>query len=638
MDMKKAILLGLIPASFVCTAFLTNVKADEQELITSDYTVTIPSETTISNSTNEGTLSFNGTVNPYNKFDVAITSKNDFNLKCGTDSFAYTLDKDSFSYSTITDSTSFDETLKLSTQGKKKYAGRYSDQLVFSFTDTTRNFLDINGWLDGSEFDDGDMSSIATCDIYINGVQVADDVSDWWNEYDEGTTYEVKDIKVKSDDYSYTGLQSGSLTGTVSGRTNVNLNFVTNKTVTLDANGGKFSDGTTTQTLKLAPNSEYGDLPEPTQSGYDFDGWYIKDTNTKVTSTDTIGTENVSLEAKWLVIPVLQTGSDFNKNIPSETTSIVFTNETAPASAKLTDVSANSDKSVVAWLGVGTDDSTTWYVSSQRTDGKIRFNSDSSSMFLDDEENGTDHYYLEQIDFGKSVIDTSNVTNMNSMFSNCVNLNSLDLSSFDTSNVVDMQKMFCAESSTMKLTSINLSNFKTNHVTNMKDMFMGCTNLLSLDLSNFNTSNITTMSGMFAGCMNLEILDLTGFNTSKVTDMSSMFIYCENLTTLDLSTFDTSNVTSMDNMFSECSKLTTVYVRSETDKTNLSGASNTPAKVTFVVKSEDETISNDSNIVSASLNTDSSEKVDDTEETDETSNTNADSTESNEKEDEALDE
>ncbi len=586
MDIKKAILLGLIPTSFVCTAFLTDVKADEQELITSDYTVTIPSETTISNSTNEGRLSFNGTVNPYNKLDVAITSKNDFNLKCGTDSFTYTLDKDSFSYSTITDSTSFNETLNLATQGKKKYAGRYSDQLVFSFTDTARNFLDINGWLDGSEFDDGDMSSIATCDIYINGVQVADDVSDWWNEYDEGTTYEVKDIKVKSDDYSYTGLQSGSLTGTVSGRTNVNLNFVTNKTVTLDANGGKFSDGTTTQTLKMAPNSEYGDLPEPTQSGYDFDGWYIKDTDTKVTSTDTIGTENVSLEAQWLVIPALQTGSDFNKNIPSETTSIVFTNETAPASATLTDVSVNSDKSVVAWLGVGTDDTTTWYVSSQRTDGKIRFNSDSSSMFLDDEENGTDHYYLEQIDFGKSVIDTSNVTNM-------------------------------------------------------KDMFMGCTNLLSLDLSNFNTSNITTMSGMFAGCMNLETLVLTSFNTSKVTDMSSMFIYCEKLTTLDLSNFDTSNVTNMKDMFNECSKLTTVYVRSETDKTNLSCASNTPATVTFVMKSEDETISNDSNTVSAVLNTDSSEKVDDTpdtEETDETSNTNADSSESNETENEALDE
>ena len=54
---------------------------------------------------------------------------------------------------------------------------------------------------------------------------------------------------------------------------------------------------------------------------------------------------------------------------------------------------------------------------------------------------------------------------MNSMFSNCKNLASLNLSHFDTSNVENMGHMFYACSS---LTSLNLSNFKTQNVTNMR--------------------------------------------------------------------------------------------------------------------------------------------------------------------------
>ena len=469
MNIKKALLLGIIPTSFIGSAFFTNIKADEQTVSSSDYTVTIPSETTISRTENTGTLNFNGTLNPYKKLDVAITSKNDYKLVNGSDSFSYTLDKDSFSYSTVLDSTSFNETLNLEADSntEKKFSGKYTDQLTFTFTDTTRNFLDINGWLDGAEFDDGDMSEIASCDIYINGVQVADDVSEWWKEYDAGTTYEIKDIKVRSDEYAYTGLQSGTLSGTVSGRTNVNLNFVTTKVVTLDSNGGQFTDGTSTQTVRVAPNSEYGTLPEPTQDGYSFNGWYIKGTDTKVTSSSVLGTENVTLEAKWSAKYVfLQTGKEFNANIPSTATRVVFTDEVAPSTASITDVSANSDSSVVAWLGTDTDDTTTWYVSSQ-TDGQvIKFNENCSNMFS----NKTN---LTSISFG-NYIDTSNVTNMGSMFNYCGGLKTLDLSSFDTSNV-----------------------------TSMIMMFNGCSRLTSLDLSSFDTTNVKTIDGILELCKNL---------------------------------------------------------------------------------------------------------------------------------------
>ena len=47
----------------------------------------------------------------------------------------------------------------------------------------------------------------------------------------------------------------------------------------------------------------------------------------------------------------------------------------------------------------------------------------------------------------------------------------MDLSSFDTKNVTDLESMFSCCSN---LTNINLSSFDTKNVTNMGDMFFGC--------------------------------------------------------------------------------------------------------------------------------------------------------------------
>ena len=117
-------------------------------------------------------------------------------------------------------------------------------------------------------------------------------------------------------------------------------------------------------------------------------------------------------------------------------------------------------------------------------------------------------------------VDTSNVTNMNSMFENCSSLISLDLSSFDTSNVTDMDNMF---SNCSGLTSLDLSSFDTSKVTDMCFMFNYCSDLTSLVLSNFDTSNVTNMNYMFSYCSGLTSLDLSSFDISNVTSYSSMF-------------------------------------------------------------------------------------------------------------------
>ena len=158
-----------------------------------------------------------------------------------------------------------------------------------------------------------------------------------------------------------------------------------------------------------------------------------------------------------------------------------------------------------------------------------------------------------------SSFNTSNVTNMRAMFSGCSSLTNLDLSSFNTSNVTGMSYMFSGCSS---LATLDLSSFDTSNVTVIHCMFFGCSSLTNLDLSNFDTSKVTMIGSMFRDCSSLTSLDLSSFDTSKVTDLYGVFYGCSSLTSLDLSSFDTSNVTNMTAMFRDCSKLTNLDLSS----------------------------------------------------------------------------
>ena len=167
---------------------------------------------------------------------------------------------------------------------------------------------------------------------------------------------------------------------------------------------------------------------------------------------------------------------------------------------------------------------------------------------------------LTQLDL--SSFDTSNVIDMSYMFTQCINLIELDFSKFSTNIVIDMFEMFQGCSS---LTQLNLSNFETSRVTDMSYMFCECSNLTQLNLSNFDTSNVVDMRYMFEKCHKLSELDINNFNTSKVTDMQYMFSECLNLTQLDLSSFDTSKVIDMCNMFYNCKFLNTIYISNKWD-------------------------------------------------------------------------
>lgn len=97
----------------------------------------------------------------------------------------------------------------------------------------------------------------------------------------------------------------------------------------------------------------------------------------------------------------------------------------------------------------------------------------------------------------------------------------------------------------------------------MSSMFSSCSGLKTLDVSSFNTSNVTNMSFMFSGCSGLATLNLSTFDTGKVTNMSSMFSGCTNLKIVDLSLCTTSTA-STTNMFSEKSNTPLVVITPST--------------------------------------------------------------------------
>ena len=155
---------------------------------------------------------------------------------------------------------------------------------------------------------------------------------------------------------------------------------------------------------------------------------------------------------------------------------------------------------------------------------------------------------------GFDKLNTSKVIDMEGLFQNCITLEYIDLSNFDTSNVTNMAFMFnhCNRLKEIK----GLDRFITSKATTMEGMFQSCFKLEFIDVSSFDTSNVEIMNFMFVDCFKLKgIKGINKLNTKKVTNMTGMFENCLSLKYLNLENFDTSNVTNMSYMFNKCKKL-----------------------------------------------------------------------------------
>ncbi|MBQ3005272.1 MAG: InlB B-repeat-containing protein, partial [Clostridia bacterium] len=180
-----------------------------------------------------------------------------------------------------------------------------NDTLYARWT-TNEYYLNIKGLLDGVE--SANIGSYGTVDVYVNGVQVADDVIDYYTKHPYGSTYEIKDIKVAT---GKTFVQSGSnaLSGTInvtSGEKTVILKFTTN-TYTVSFNGNGNTGGST-----ASMSMTYGTAKELTangftKTGYTFNGWNTMadgtgDSYTNKQSVNNLTATNgatVTLYAQW---------------------------------------------------------------------------------------------------------------------------------------------------------------------------------------------------------------------------------------------------------------------------------------------------------------------------------------------------
>jgi surface protein len=144
------------------------------------------------------------------------------------------------------------------------------------------------------------------------------------------------------------------------------------------------------------------------------------------------------------------------------------------------------------------------------------------------------------------------VKNVSHMFSDCSTLTSLEIPNFDSKGVICMDYMF---SGCRFLSSLNINNLKTENVIDMKFMFAGCSSLVSLNLNSFNTDKVKFMNGMFYGCESLTFLDITNFNTEITENMSFMFNHVKSILNLDLSRFNTNNLKYIHYMFEGCESL-----------------------------------------------------------------------------------
>ena len=166
-----------------------------------------------------------------------------------------------------------------------------------------------------------------------------------------------------------------------------------------------------------------------------------------------------------------------------------------------------------------------------------------------------------------------NVTNISYLFYDCKTLTSLpDISKWNTSKVTDMRGIF---SNCNSLTTLpDISKWNTENVNNMSGLFHHCTKLTKIpDISEWNTGNVINMGGMFDHCTSLQALpDISKWDTKKVTNLNYMFYYCSELSTLpDISQWNTDNVKNMKGLFCNCSSLS---IMPDISKWNTSNVTN----------------------------------------------------------------
>ena len=205
-----------------------------------------------------------------------------------------------------------------------------------------------------------------------------------------------------------------------------------------------------------------------------------------------------------------------------------------------------------------------WY---NTADQAVYYYTEPNVVFLNENSEAMFRWFTKMETIDLSSFNTSEVTTMNTMFYMMNSLKSIDVSGFNTSKVTDMNAMFDL---TGVIEQLDVSSFDTSNVTDMRWMFFGLNKLKKLNLTNFDTNKVTNMYGMFDAMTDVsEIKFGTNFNTRNVTNMGRMFSRTSSIQQLDLSHFNTGNATAMNDMFSLMTSLTQINFGANFDTSNV---------------------------------------------------------------------
>ena len=129
--------------------------------------------------------------------------------------------------------------------------------------------------------------------------------------------------------------------------------------------------------------------------------------------------------------------------------------------------------------------------------------------------------FTKEGNYSCKIVFKKNLTNLSSLFSQCINLISIDL-----------------------------KEFKTNDVVNLSKMFFECKLLKEIDLSNLEGNKINDLSFMYEGCVALQKVNMKNFNSlEKSINFNHLFYKCSNLIEIDFSKFKILGNCTMDKTF-----------------------------------------------------------------------------------------
>ena len=137
-------------------------------------------------------------------------------------------------------------------------------------------------------------------------------------------------------------------------------------------------------------------------------------------------------------------------------------------------------------------------------------------------------------------IDISELNNLWGIFGKLNTVEVVDISGWDTSNVITMDCMFIQCKKLKKI--IGIENLDVSKLEDTQGMFDMCVSLVELDLTNWNPISLENAYYMFSYCSNLKIIkNIENWQLPNIKKVKRMFSKCTKLD-VDLSNWDLTNI------------------------------------------------------------------------------------------------